>query len=166
MQLGMIGLGRMGANMVRRLERAVTNASSTTSTPMPSTQLATEGCRGTHSVAELVGQLTSPRHVWIMVPAAFVDSTIAALAASLAPGDTIIDGGNSWYRDDVERAAPLAADHGIHYLDVGTSGGVFGLERGYCLMIGGRTEPVERLTPIFDTLAPGVDAGRADSGPL
>ena len=101
---------------------------------------------------------TPPRHVWIMVPAAFVDSTIAALAPLLERGDTIIDGGNSWYRDDIDRAEPLAADHGIDYVDVGTSGGTHGLERGYCLMIGGPDDAVERLAPIFDTLAPGVEA--------
>jgi 6-phosphogluconate dehydrogenase len=119
--------------------------------------VAAEGATGAGSLAELVAKLEAPRHVWIMVPAAFVDDTIARLAPLLSPDDSIIDGGNSWYRDDIDRAAPLAA-RGIHYLDVGTSGGVFGLERGYCLMIGGDVGPVQRLAPIFDTLAPGVDA--------
>ena len=113
---------------------------------------------GAASLAEFVGKLDAPRHVWIMVPAAFVDATIASLVPLLARGDTIIDGGNSWYHDDIKRAQPLAADHGIDYVDVGTSGGVHGLERGYCLMVGGPDAAIERLAPIFDTLAPGVDA--------
>jgi 6-phosphogluconate dehydrogenase len=113
---------------------------------------------GATSLEEFIGKLDAPRHVWIMVPAAFVDETIASLVPLLARGDTIIDGGNSWYHDDIKRAAPLAADHSIDYVDVGTSGGVFGLERGYCLMIGGPDDAIDRLAPIFDTLAPGVDA--------
>ena len=117
--------------------------------------MSAEGIESTTDMAAFVAQLEVPRAVWIMVPAAFVDSTIGALAPLLASGDTIIDGGNSWYHDDVDRAAPLAADHGIDYLDVGTSGGVHGLERGYCLMIGGPDRAVERLAPIFDALAPG-----------
>jgi len=102
--------------------------------------------------------MPAPRHIWIMVPAAFVQGTIDRLAPLLSPGDTIIDGGNSWYRDDVDRSAPLLAAHGIHYLDVGTSGGIHGFERGYCLMVGGDTDAVARMSPVFDTLAPGVDA--------
>jgi len=108
-------------------------------------------------MAEFVAELEAPRSIWLMVPAAFVGSTIAELAPLLERGDTIIDGGNSWYRDDVDRSAPLAADYGIDLVDVGTSGGVHGLERGYCLMVGGEVEPVNRLAPIFDSLAPGVN---------
>ena len=139
MQLGMIGLGRMGANMVAAPRAgAGTSASGTTSTPRrPSRSSTGDGMTAPTSLEEFVGKLDAPRHVWIMVPAAFVDATIASLVPLLARGDTIIDGGNSWYHDDIKRAAPLAADHGIDYVDVGTSGGVFGLERGYCLMIGG-----------------------------
>ncbi len=158
MQLGMIGLGRMGANMVRRLERAGHQCVGYDVDAGAVDKLASEGMQGTHSLAEFVEQLDVPRHVWIMVPAAFVDSTIAALVTLLAAGDTIIDGGNSWYHDDIKRAKPLAADHGIDYVDVGTSGGTHGLERGYCLMIGGPDGAIGRLTPIFDALAPGVDA--------
>ena len=108
--------------------------------------------------------MDTPRAIWIMVPAAFVGATVDALAPLLDPGDTIIDGGNSWYRDDVDRSAPLLAERGIHYLDVGTSGGVFGLERGYCLMIGGPTDAVERLTPIFESLAPGIGTSARTPG--
>ena len=163
MQLGMIGLGRMGANMVRRLEKGGHECVGFDIDAAAVDELVGEGMTGTTSVAEFVQQLDAPRHVWIMVPAAFVDSTIAALAPLLEPGDTIIDGGNSWYRDDIDRAKPLAADHGIDYVDVGTSGGTHGLERGYCLMVGGPPDAIERLAPIFDTLAPGVDVGRADA---
>ena len=127
------------------------------------TAMASEGATGATSLADLVSKLDAPRHLWIMVPAAFVDGTIADLAPLLSADDAIIDGGNSWYRDDVDRAAPLA-EHGIHYVDVGTSGGVFGLERGYCLMVGGETEVVARLAPIFDTLAPGVDTAERTQG--
>jgi 6-phosphogluconate dehydrogenase len=158
MQLGMIGLGRMGANMVRRLERAGHQCVGYDVDDAAVAQLAAEDVTGASSLADLVGQLDPPRHVWIMVPAAFVDTTIAGLVPLLARGDTIIDGGNSWYRDDIDRAAPLASEHGIDYVDVGTSGGTHGLERGYCLMIGGPDEAVTRLAPIFDALAPGVDA--------
>src|SRR5262245_24978568 len=158
MQLGMIGLGRMGANMVRRLEDGGHQCIGYDVDAAAVTGLTSTGMIGAASLEEFVGKLDAPRHVWIMVPAAFVDSTIASLVPLLARGDTIIDGGNSWYHDDIKRAQPLAADHGIDYVDVGTSGGVFGLERGYCLMIGGPDGAIERLTPIFDTLAPGVDA--------
>jgi 6-phosphogluconate dehydrogenase len=158
MQLGMIGLGRMGANMVRRLERAGHECVGYDVDAAAVEDLADEGVVGAPTLDDLVAKLAPPRHVWIMVPAAFVDSTIAALVPLLERGDTIIDGGNSWYRDDIERAGPLAAEHGIDYVDVGTSGGTHGLERGYCLMIGGPDEAVARLAPIFDALAPGVDA--------
>jgi 6-phosphogluconate dehydrogenase len=158
MQLGMIGLGRMGANMVRRLERAghtcVGYDVDVTAVDALSGEV---GMVGATSLEEFIGKLDTPRHVWIMVPAAFVDATIASLTPLLERNDTIIDGGNSWYRDDIDRAKPLADDHGIDYVDVGTSGGVFGLERGYCLMVGGPDDAIARLAPIFDALAPGVD---------
>ena len=157
MQLGMIGLGRMGSNMVRRLERGGHECVGFDIDSIAVGALAEEGMTGAGSLAELVGKLQAPRHVWIMVPAAFVDSTIAALAPLLERGDTIIDGGNSWFHDDVDRAQPLAAEHGIDYVDVGVSGGTHGLERGYCLMVGGPPSAVERLAPIFDALAPGVE---------
>jgi 6-phosphogluconate dehydrogenase len=157
MQLGMIGLGRMGANMVRRLEQAGHECVGYDIDPTAVSELAGEGMTGAQSLNALVDQLDQPRHVWIMVPAAFVDSTIAALAPLLAEGDAIIDGGNSWYHDDLRRCVPLAAEHGIEYVDVGVSGGTHGLERGYCLMVGGPPDAIERLTPIFDALAPGVD---------
>jgi 6-phosphogluconate dehydrogenase len=158
MQLGMIGLGRMGANMVRRLERAGHECVGYDVDAAAVQDLAAEGVVGAPTLNDLVAELAPPRHVWIMVPAAFVDSTIAGLVPLLERGDTIIDGGNSWYRDDIERAAPLASGPGIDYVDVGTSGGTHGLERGYCLMVGGPDEAVVRLTPIFDALAPGVAA--------
>jgi 6-phosphogluconate dehydrogenase len=158
MQLGMIGLGRMGANMVRRLERAGHGCVGYDIDSIAVGAMVGEGMTGATSLAEFAGMLRAPRHVWIMVPAAFVDTTIASLAPLLERGDTIIDGGNSWYRDDIDRAKPLAADFGIDYVDVGTSGGTHGLERGYCLMVGGPPSAVERLVPVFDALAPGVEA--------
>jgi 6-phosphogluconate dehydrogenase len=157
MQLGMIGLGRMGANMVRRLLHAGQSCVVYNRTPRAVRELAAEGAVGAASLAELVNRLDAPRTIWLMVPAAAVDATIADLRPLLARGDTLIDGGNSYYVDDLRRAAALAAD-GIHYLDVGTSGGVWGLERGYCLMIGGEAEVVRRLDPIFAALAPGHGA--------
>jgi 6-phosphogluconate dehydrogenase len=158
MQLGMIGLGRMGANMVRRLERAGHECVGFDVNAQAVEEVAADGVEGAATLADLVGRLEPPRHLWIMVPAAYVDSTIAGLVPLLDRGDTIIDGGNSWYRDDVDRSGPLAAEHGIDYVDVGTSGGTHGLERGYCLMVGGPDAAVARLAPIFDALAPGVDA--------
>jgi 6-phosphogluconate dehydrogenase len=158
MQLGMIGLGRMGANMVRRLELAGHECVGYDVDQTAVAGLADEGVMGASTLDDLVARLDPPRHVWIMVPAAFVDATIARLVPLLDRGDTIIDGGNSWYRDDIDRAAPLGSEHGIDYVDVGTSGGTHGLERGYCLMIGGPAEAVTRLEPIFDALAPGVEA--------
>ncbi|MFN8020636.1 MAG: decarboxylating 6-phosphogluconate dehydrogenase [Acidimicrobiales bacterium] len=164
MQIAMIGLGRMGANMVRRLHGGGHQCVVYDVNPSAVTDLAAEvGAQGVHSLDELVAALEPPRAVWIMVPAAFVGSTVGRLAALLAPGDTIIDGGNSWYRDDVDRAAPLA-EQGLHYLDVGTSGGVFGLERGYCMMVGGDAEAVDRLAPVLDTLAPGVSVAERTPG--
>jgi 6-phosphogluconate dehydrogenase len=157
MQLAMIGLGRMGANMVRRLQRAGHECVAYDVNPDAVAAMEAEGVTGVRSPAELVAALTAPRHLWIMVPAAHVASTIEVFAPLLSPGDTIIDGGNSWYRDDVDRAGPLA-ERGLHYVDVGTSGGVFGLDRGYCLMVGGDEVAVGELAPILDALAPGVDA--------
>ncbi len=158
MQLGMIVLGRMGANMVRRLEQAGHDCVGYDIDAAAVDILTGEtGMAGAASLETFVAQLAAPRHVWIMVPAAFVDATIASLAPLLERGDTIIDGGNSWYHDDIDRSHPLAADHGIDYVDVGTSGGTHGLERGYCLMVGGPDDAVARLAPIFDSLAPGVE---------
>jgi len=160
MQLGMIGLGRMGANMVRRLIRGGHECVVYNRSPEPVAALAAEGAVGTASLAELVDRLAPPRAIWLMVPAAVVDRSVVELSALLAPGDILIDGGNSHYIDDIRRAKELAAK-GIHYVDVGTSGGVWGLERGYCMMIGGETEVVQHLDPIFATLAP----GRGDAVP-
>ncbi len=157
MQLGMIGLGRMGGNMVRRLVRAGHECVVFDVAPQAVAALAAEGAIGTSSLAGFVGALRPPRAVWLMVPAALVDPEVDALAALLAPGDVIIDGGNSHYHDDIRRAAALVG-RGLHYVDVGTSGGVHGLERGYCLMIGGEPAPVLRLDPIFAALAPGPGA--------
>jgi 6-phosphogluconate dehydrogenase len=154
MQLAMIGLGRMGANMVRRLVKGGHECVVFDMSPKAVKELSDEGASGTSSLAELVGTLTKPRAVWLMVPAAVVDKTIADVASHLDAGDTIIDGGNSNYVDDIRRAKELALKN-IDYVDVGTSGGVWGLERGYCMMIGGPDEAVRRLDPIFRTLAPG-----------
>ena len=156
MELGMVGLGRMGANMVRRLIRNGHNCSVYDMSPETVAELAKEKAVGTTSLADLVKKLKAPRAVWLMVPAAVVDKTIADLLPHLEPGDTLIDGGNSFYIDDIRRAKELAPKK-IHYVDVGTSGGVWGLERGYCMMIGGENDVVRRLDPIFATLAPGRD---------
>ncbi len=155
MQLAMIGLGRMGANMVRRLQKDGHDCVVFDVDAGAVAALESEGFTGATSLGDLVDKLATPRHIWIMVPAAFVGNTVATLAPLLDIGDTIIDGGNSWYRDDLDQSKPLA-EQGINYLDVGTSGGVFGLERGYCLMIGGPTDAVAEMEPIFDTLAPGM----------
>ncbi|MGE0794913.1 MAG: phosphogluconate dehydrogenase (NAD(+)-dependent, decarboxylating) [Acidimicrobiia bacterium] len=163
MELGMIGLGRMGANMVRRLTRAGHRCVVYDLDPDAIAALTRDGAVGASSLADLAAQLDAPRHVWIMVPAAFVEATATDVAAHLEPGDAIVDGGNSYYRDDINRAERFAST-GIHYLDVGTSGGVAGFERGYCLMIGGDDEPVRRLEPIFAALAPGVDAAERTAG--
>ncbi|MFN8051758.1 MAG: decarboxylating 6-phosphogluconate dehydrogenase [Acidimicrobiales bacterium] len=162
-QLGMVGLGRMGASMVRRLTRAGHPCVAYDLSTDAVASVVADGAVGATDLADLVGRLAAPRSVWIMVPAAFVDDTIGDLAPLLSPGDTIIDGGNSHYHDDIRRAEALAAD-GITYLDVGTSGGVFGLERGYCLMIGGAQESVDRLAPIFESLAPGFGAAERTPG--
>ena len=155
MQLGMIGLGRMGANMVRRLLKGGHHCVVFDRSPDAVKQLVAEKAVGASSLADLVKNLEKPRAVWLMVPAAAVDRTIADLAPRLDKGDILIDGGNSYYVDDIRRAKELAPKR-IHYVDVGTSGGVWGLERGYCMMIGGPGQAVERLDPVFRTLAPGV----------
>src|SRR5213592_30456 len=155
MQLGMIGLGRMGANMVRRLIRGGHKCVVFDRSPEMVNQLVAEGAVGTNSLADLVKNLAKPRAVWLMVPAAAVDETITGLVDQLDPDDVLIDGGNSYYVDDIRRAKELTSRK-IHYVDVGTSGGVWGLERGYCMMIGGETEVVKRLDPIFAALAPGM----------
>jgi 6-phosphogluconate dehydrogenase len=154
MQIGMIGLGRMGANMARRLQRAGHDCVGYDHDPAAIARVEGEGIRGARSLAELVSALEAPRAICIMVPAAFVDASIADLAPLLTRGDAIIDGGNSHYHDDIARAERLGA-LGIEYVDMGTSGGVWGLERGYCLMIGGEGATVQRLDPIFSALAPG-----------
>lgn len=155
MQLGMIGLGRMGANMVRRLIKNGHQCVVFDTNPDSVKQLVDEGAIGTTSIEEFTSKLTKPRNAWIMVPAAITDKVVGELASHLSADDTIIDGGNSYFRDDRRRAAQLKHD-GIHYVDVGTSGGVWGLERGYCMMIGGDKVAVDRLDPIFSTLAPGI----------
>jgi 6-phosphogluconate dehydrogenase len=168
MQLGMVGLGRMGANMVRRLLKQGHQCVVFDMSPQAVKELAAESATGSASLADLVTKLAKPRAVWLMVPAAVVDSTIAQLAPLLEAGDVLIDGGNSYYVDDIRRSKELEPK-GIRYVDVGTSGGVWGLERGYCMMIGGPTAEVQRLDPIFRTLAPGVGdvpktPGRGDAG--
>ena len=155
MQLGMIGLGRMGANMVRRLIKKGHNCVVFDRSPKTVDDLVREKATGSASLKELVEKLAKPRAIWLMVPAAVVDNTIADLLPHLEAGDILIDGGNSYYVDDIRRAKELTPRK-IHYVDVGTSGGVWGLERGYCMMIGGETEIVKRLDPIFAALAPGM----------
>ena len=155
MQIGMIGLGRMGANMVRRLLKNGQECVVFDRSHNAVNDLVKQKAIGATSLADLVGKLDRPRAIWLMVPAAVVDETIGELSPLLEPGDIIIDGGNSYYVDDIERAKGLRS-LGIHYLDVGTSGGIWGLERGYCMMIGGDKEIVQRLDPIFAALAPGI----------
>ena len=157
MQVGMIGLGRMGANMVRRFMRGSHACVAYDVSPAAVQALADEGATAAATLEAFVGALTTPRVVWIMVPAAVVQSTLDALVPHLEAGDTVVDGGNSYYRDDIDRARGLS-ERGLHFVDCGTSGGVFGLERGYCLMIGGEVETVKRLDPLFATLAPGEGA--------
>jgi 6-phosphogluconate dehydrogenase len=154
MQLGMIGLGRMGANMVRRLLKGGHQCVVFNRSAKPVAEAVKEGAVGTASLAELAKRLTKPRAVWLMVPAGVVDKTINDLLPHLDRGDILIDGGNSYYIDDIRRARELTPG-GIHYVDVGTSGGVWGLERGYCMMIGGEPDVVRHLDPVFATLAPG-----------
>ena len=163
MQLGMIGLGRMGSNMVRRLlahqqECVVYDVHAEAAAP-----LVKEGATAASTLDELIGKLTPPRAIWLMVPAAVVDATIEQLSGRLEKGDILIDGGNSYYHDDIRRAAALKP-RGIHYVDAGTSGGVWGKDRGYCLMIGGEPEVVKHLDPIFAALAPGVGTTRPNAG--
>jgi 6-phosphogluconate dehydrogenase len=155
MQLGMIGLGRMGANMVRRLMNKGHSCVVFDMSPKAVNELVKEKATGAASLAELVKKLDKPRAIWLMVPAAVVDKTIADLLPHLEPGDILIDGGNSYYVYDIRRAKELAPRK-MHYVDVGTSGGVYGLERGYCMMIGGEAEVIQRLDPIFAALAPGM----------
>ena len=163
MQLGMIGLGRMGANMVRRLIRGGHQCVVYDRSPAAVEALVTEGAVGSISLDDFVSKLSRPRAVWLMVPAAVVDGTLADLTAGLGKDDIVVDGGNSYYIDDIRRNHELAAQ-GIYYIDVGTSGGVWGLERGYCLMIGGPNPAVERLDPVFSTLAPGGDSAPTTPG--
>jgi 6-phosphogluconate dehydrogenase len=163
MQLGMIGLGRMGANMVLRLMKDGHDCVVYDLDRNSVRKLTRKGATGSSKLEDFVNNLERPRNVWIMVPAAFVDSTIGDLAKLLDEDDTIIDGGNSYYRDDIRRAEELSAS-GIHYVDVGTSGGVFGLERGYCLMVGGDDAAVGRLDPVLATLAPGHEAATRTPG--
>jgi 6-phosphogluconate dehydrogenase len=163
MQLGMIGLGRMGSNLVRRLMRDGHRCVAYDRNPDVVKSLEAEGATGANSLAEFVAKLDKPRAMWIMVPAGVVASTLEQLKPLLEADDVVIDGGNSYYRDDIPRAAELKRD-GIHFIDVGTSGGVWGLDRGYCLMIGGEDEPVRRLNPIFLTIAPGKGSAEPTPG--
>jgi 6-phosphogluconate dehydrogenase len=158
MQIGIIGLGRMGGNIVRRLIRKGHQATIFDRNPEAVAALASEGASGVDDIGSLVAGLATPRVVWVMLPAGpATEETVAMLGRMLAPGDVIIDGGNSFYKDDIRRAATLA-EKSIHYVDVGTSGGIWGLERGYCMMVGGDREVFERLEPLFDALAPGYGA--------
>src|SRR5919198_6734648 len=163
MQIGMIGLGRMGANMVQRLMKDGHDCVVFDINANAVADLAAQGAVGANSLGEFVARLSKPRAVWLMLPAAIVDQELAALASLLEGGDIVIDGGNSFYHDDIRRGAELKKK-GIHYVDVGTSGGIAGLERGYCLMIGGEQSIVNHLNPIFASLAPGVDAATRTAG--
>jgi 6-phosphogluconate dehydrogenase len=163
MQLGMVGLGRMGAGLVRRLLGDGHKCVVYNRTPEPVKALEAEGATGASTLADFASKLTKPRAAWVMVPAGVTGQVVTDLAEHFEADDTIIDGGNSYYRDDIARAKELAAK-GIHYVDVGTSGGVFGLERGFCLMIGGEDEAVARLGTVFATIAPGIDAAARTPG--
>lgn len=163
MQIGMIGLGRMGANMVQRLMNHGHECVVFDINTQAVANLAGQGAVGAHSLEDFIAQLSKPRSIWLMLPAAIVDQELAALAPLLEAGDIVIDGGNSFYRDDIRRGAQLK-QKGIHYVDVGTSGGIAGLERGYCLMIGGEKEIADHLNPIFASLAPGVDSAASTPG--
>jgi 6-phosphogluconate dehydrogenase len=164
MELGLVGLGRMGANMARRLMRDGHRCVVYDVDPDAIAALADEGAEGAASLEELAAKLSAPRAVWVMVPSGEItEKTVEAVAAALEPGDAIVDGGNSYYRDDIRRAAALR-ERGIDFVDCGTSGGVFGLERGYCLMIGGPEEAVRRLDPVFASLAPGVESAERTPG--
>ncbi len=164
MQLGMVGLGRMGANMVRRLIRAGHECVVFDRTPSVVNDMAKEGAVGSSSYPDMMKKMKAPRAIWLMVPAGVVDQTIAQILPNLEPGDILIDGGNSYYVDDIRRAKELAPKK-IHYVDVGTSGGVWGLERGYCMMIGGENDVVKHLDPIFAALAPGTGRCTAHAWP-
>ncbi len=163
MQLGMIGLGRMGANMVRRLMNGGHECVGYDVSPKVVQELTKDGATGASSLDDFVAKLTKPRAVWMMVPAAFVDGMIKDLMPKLEKDDILIDGGNSYYRDDIRRSKELKPK-GLHYVDVGTSGGVWGLERGYCQMIGGEKEVVKHLDPIFSTLAPPIETASRTPG--
>ncbi|HEX6471111.1 MAG TPA: decarboxylating 6-phosphogluconate dehydrogenase [Streptosporangiaceae bacterium] len=163
MQLGMVGLGRMGANLVRRLIRDGHDCVVYDVNESAVDDLRAEGATGATSLADLAGRLRPPRAVWLMLPAGIVQATLDQLVELLDAGDTVIDGGNSYYRDDIARARRLATRQ-LHYVDCGTSGGVWGLDRGYCLMIGGEDEPVRRLDPIFATIAPGMGTAEPTPG--
>jgi 6-phosphogluconate dehydrogenase len=164
-ELGMIGLGRMGGNMVTRLLRGGHTVIVWNRSKEPVQKAVSEGAVAAESFADMIGKLSAPRAVWVMLPAGEVtEKTLQELYTLLSPGDTIIEGGNSNYKDSIRRAAD-AKSHNLHYVDVGTSGGIWGLTEGYSLMIGGEKEPVERLTPIFQTLAPGADFGWGHMGP-
>ena len=164
MQIGMVGLGRMGANLARRLMRAGHDCVVFDVNPGAVKELEGEGASGASSLEDLVAGLGKPRPVWVMVPAGEVTGNIVSdLAGHMESGDVVIDGGNSYYRDDIARSEALSKS-GIHYVDVGTSGGVWGLERGYCLMIGGQDQVVDRLRPIFEAISPGVDAAARTPG--
>src|SRR3984885_9310818 len=155
MQLGMVGLGRMGSNMVKRLLNNGHTSVVFDRSSQVVQDLVKQKAVGASSLADMVSKLSKPRAIWLMIPAGFVDDTIAELAPHLEPGDILIDGGNSYYIDDIRRSTELAPK-GINYVDVGTSGGVWGLERGYCMMIGGHKSVVEHLDPIFKVIAPGI----------
>jgi 6-phosphogluconate dehydrogenase len=163
MQLGMIGLGRMGANLVERLTRDGHECVVFDVNPAAVAKVAGKHAQASTSIAEFAAKLEKPRAVWVMVPAAVTGATVQELATHLEPGDMIIDGGNSYYRDDIERAAELS-NRGVHYVDCGTSGGVFGLERGFCLMIGGEDVVVHHLDPILRSIAPGVGSALRTPG--
>ncbi len=163
MQLGMVGLGRMGANLVRRLQRAGHTCVVYDVNADAVAGLVKDGATGADSIGDFVAKLDAPRAAWVMVPAAYTGSTVDALAEVMEAGDIIIDGGNSHYHDDIFRAAGLV-ERGIHYVDIGTSGGVFGLERGYCLMVGGEEDVVRHLDPVLRAIAPGIDAAPRTDG--
>jgi 6-phosphogluconate dehydrogenase len=162
-QLGMVGLGRMGANIVRRLMRDGHECVVYDVDPNAIKELEGEGATGSSSMENFIQELVKPRVVWVMIPAAITGKIVNQIADLLEPGDIIIDGGNSYYRDDVDRAAALS-ERGLKYVDIGTSGGVFGLERGFCLMVGGETEVVQHIDPLLRTIAPGVDAAPRTPG--
>ena len=163
MQIGVVGLGRMGSNISRRLMRNGHRCVVYDRDPAAMAEVENEGAEAAGELADLVRRLETPRAVWIMLPAGGpTESTITLLAALLSQGDVVIDGGNTYYQDDIRRAQSLALS-GLHYLDVGTSGGIWGLERGYCLMVGGERDVYERVEPIFAALAPGGDAARPGS---